>query len=471
MTDSDDSSTNGQNKTSLSTLEARQLATITKSAPQMQGITSRWLLKMLPWVQVRGGAYQVNRVAAVMIGSGRVTFTNVGDKAEIVPGTLAELPFLQEFRNEEILAALSSRFKQQDLAAGEEIVKQGNAADRMFLIVHGKVNKIVQGEHGDDQQVDILVDGDHFGYEAVLEAGTPWPASYKAATNCIVMTLSREDFDQLLEQYPALADHIKKFKDKISSDGEKKKLHHKHVPGNVKSAAGHKDEHPLPSTFVEYDISPRIYELSAAQTVLRIQTRVADLYNDPMNQTEQQLKLTVEALRERQEYEMINNPEFGLLHNVDFDQRISTRNGRPTPDDFDELITRRRDPQFILAHPRAIAAFGRECNSLGLHPNHIEMGGHLIPAWRGIPVLPCTKIPVSEKGTTSVLVMRTGEQNQGVIGLNQTGIPDEYEPGLNVRFMGIDETAVISYLVTLYYSVAVLIPDALGMLEGVEVGR
>jgi hypothetical protein len=66
--------------------------------------------------------------------------------------------------------------------------------------------------------------------------------------------------------------------------------------------------------------------------------------------------------------------------------------------------------------------------------------------------------------------MRTGEENQGVIGLHQTGIPDEIEPGMNVRFMGIDENAIISYLVSTYYSAAVMVPDALGILEDVDVG-
>jgi hypothetical protein len=67
--------------------------------------------------------------------------------------------------------------------------------------------------------------------------------------------------------------------------------------------------------------------------------------------------------------------------------------------------------------------------------------------------------------------MRTGENNQGVVGLHQAGIPDEYEPSLSVRFMGISEKAIISYLVSAYYSVAVLVPDALGILENVEIGH
>ncbi|GAA3308091.1 hypothetical protein GCM10020219_008350 [Nonomuraea dietziae] len=72
-------------------------------------------------------------------------------------------------------------------------------------------------------------------------------------------------------------------------------------------AAGHVGEARLPGTFVDYDLSPRVYELSVAQTILRVHTRVADLYSDPMDQVEQQLRLTVHALRERQEHELVNN--------------------------------------------------------------------------------------------------------------------------------------------------------------------
>jgi hypothetical protein len=67
--------------------------------------------------------------------------------------------------------------------------------------------------------------------------------------------------------------------------------------------------------------------------------------------------------------------------------------------------------------------------------------------------------------------MRTGEENQGVIGLHQTGLPDEYEPGLSVRFMGVNEQAITSYLVSTYYSAAILVPDAVGVLENVQIAR
>ncbi|HEX4702167.1 MAG TPA: Crp/Fnr family transcriptional regulator, partial [Pseudonocardiaceae bacterium] len=185
----------------------------------------------------------------------------------------------------------------------------------------------------------------------------------------------------------------------------------------------------------------------------------------------QQHRLRPTPQRERQEHELVNNTDFGLLHNADLKQRIPTRTGPPTPDDLDELISRRRKTQFILAHPQAIAAFGRECTARGIYPEDVMYEDRTVRAWRGIPFLPCNKIPISNTNTTSIIAMRTGEENQGVIGLRHLGLPDEYEPGLSVRFMNINDQAVTSYLVSTYFSAAILVPDAFGVLEHVELGR
>ena len=190
-----------------------------------------------------------------------------------------------------------------------------------------------------------------------------------------------------------------------------------------------------------------------------------------MNQVEHQLRLTIEALRERQEHELINNPGIGLLHNADLSQRLHTRTGPPTPDDMDAILARRRKSRFFLAHPKAIAAFGRECTRRGIYPEPATVEGRSVHAWRGVPIFPCDKIPVTAASTTSILVMRTGEKDQGVIGLHQTGIPDEYEPGLSVRFMGIDEQADHLLPGLRLLLAAVLVPDALGVLENVELGH
>ncbi|AKT42600.1 family 2B encapsulin nanocompartment shell protein [Chondromyces crocatus] len=451
---------------SLATAAARQLATTTKSLPQMQGISSRWLLKLLPWIQVSAGTYRVNRRLSYAVGDGRVTFTSTGSKVQVIPQELCELPILRGFEDNDVLTALAGRFEQKEYKAGEIISEAGKEADAIYLIAHGKVNKIGAGKYGEPTVLEVLADGDHYSYEAILESQDYWEFTVKAVTPCTVLTMQQSAFEAVVAAFPTLQKHIDDFK----ARAKKKQDTTGQAP--IELAAGHHGEPVLPTTYVDYETSPREYELSVVQTVLQIHTRVADLFNEPMNQTEQQLRLTVEALKEQKEFELINNEEFGLLHNADLKQRIHTRSGPPTPDDMDELLaTVWKDPSFFLAHPRAIAAFGQECSRRGVYPTSIDVGGNQVPAWRGIPIFPCNKIPVSEGRTSSILLMRTGEKNQGVVGLHPTAIPDEIEPSLSVRFMGINEKAIIQYLVSTYFSTAVLVPDALGILESVEIGR
>ncbi|MEU4118636.1 family 2B encapsulin nanocompartment shell protein [Kitasatospora sp. NPDC028055] len=450
---------------SLATAAARNLATTTKSAPQMQEITSRWLLKVLPWVEAHGGAYRVNRRLTYTVGNGVVEFIKTGSQVRVIPAELGELALLRGYEDEEVLTALADRCQQRDFGPGEVLTTQGEAADRIFLIAHGKINKIGTGKYGDETVVGVAADGDRFGDDSLLNPDAVWEYTAKTTTSGVALTLSRDDFARIRDNAPSLQEHLQTFLSlPLQAQNERGEA-------EIAMSAGHRGEYELPGAFVDYELKPREYELSVAQTILKIHTRVADLYNQPMNQTEHQLRLTIEALRERQEHEMINNPEFGLLHNADFDQRIQTHSGPPTPDDLDELLNRRRDPDYLLAHPKTIAAIGREFNARGIYPHHVDLGGQQVPAWRGVPILPCSKIPITKENTSSILVIRTGEDNQGVIGLHQTGLPDEYQPSLSVRFMGIDEKAIISYLVSAYYSCAILVPDAVGVLENVEIAH
>lgn len=450
---------------SLSTAAARNLATTTKSRPQMQGISPRWLLKVLPWVQVEAGTFRVNRRLRYTVGDGRVSFTEVGRSVRVIPRELGELPILRDYDDELVLEEFADRFVQRDVSPGDVIVEAGTPADRIFLVARGKVEKLGRGKFGDTTVLGTLAEGDYFAHDALFARADLWPFTVRAVTPGTVLALERRVFEEIAARSDTLRAHLAELAARLSQPQDKD------GQAAIAMAAGHKGEPDLPGTFVDYERRPREYELSVAQTVLRVHTRVADLYNGPMNQVEEQLRLTIEALRETQEYELINNREFGFLHNVDAKQRLQTRGGPPTPDDLDELLCRRRKSRLFLAHPRAIAAFGRECSRRGLYPQTLDVDGHHVAAWRGVPIFPCNKIPITEGGVTSILVMRTGLEDQGVIGLHQTGIPDEYEPSLNVRFMGISEKAIMSYLVSAYYSAAVLIPDALGVLENVELGR
>ena len=132
---------------------------------------------------------------------------------------------------------------------------------------------------------------------------------------------------------------------------------------------------------------------------------------------------------------------------------------------------------FFIAHPRAIAAFERECTWRGVPPVTTDLFGTKVILWRGVPLIPSDKVEVEGQyltgrgvGTTKIILVRTGEQNQGVVGLHQSGIPGEIAPSLSARLMGLDKFGVASYLLTKYFSLAALTDDAIAVLENVEVG-
>ncbi|MFD6023766.1 family 2B encapsulin nanocompartment shell protein [Streptomyces griseoluteus] len=456
----------GRPPTSLGTRAARQLATTTKSRPQMRGISSRWLLKSLPWVDVRGGTYRVNRRLQLRAGRGRVHFEQNGaDDIRVVPQTLTELPGLRGYADLDVLRELASRFRPQEVRPGQVLFDAGQPVTEAYLVVHGRFTRYTAGKYGEEEILGVVTDGGQLGDEAVGQSDPLWPSSVRAETAGVVLVLPWAAVRELTDRVPSLDAHLRAYAERQARPMNRK------GEAEVPLQAGHVGEETLRGGFVDYELAPREYELSLTQTVLRVHTRVADLYNEPMDQTAEQLRLTVEEIRERQEWELVNNREFGLLHNIDYGQRISTHSGAPTPDDLDELLTMRRGTKVFLAHPKAIAAFFRQCNRRGLVPGTADVDGREVPAWRGVPILPCGKIPVTEDHTSSIIALRTGEAGQGVVGLYQTGIPEEYQPGLNVRFMGIDRAAIVNYLVTAYYSLAILVPDAAGVLENVQIGR
>jgi hypothetical protein len=241
----------------------------------------------------------------------------------------------------------------------------------------------------------------------------------------------------------------------------------------IESLCSHEDESPLPETFVDYQETPREYRLSSINALLNVHTRVSDLLSSPYDQVREQFRLLIESVKEKQESELLNNADYGLLNNVADAQKIKTRKGAPTPDDLDELLTKVwKEPSFFLAAPRAIAAFGRECTRRGVPPPTVTLFGTPFLTWRGVPLIPSDKIAIRNKDlTTKILLVRVGEKKQGVIGLFQPGLPGEQSPGLSVRFMGIDQRSLASYLVSLYCSAAVLTDDAIALLEDVNVGQ
>lgn len=458
---------------SVTTSVARNLASTTKTAPRMMSITPRYLLSMLPWVQVDGGTYRVNRTKVELSKAERIPVDILDGACSFAPESLRSVPLFSGLSTA-IISRMANRFRPETVSLGNKLIGEGEDGNKFFIIAQGQVEVLSKGIHGANLRLALLTEGEFFG-ESDLVSDSLSDVTVRTITPCTLLTLSRRDLDAVLAENPSQRTD---FEQAIRTHLELRSTVNRYGERNIDLVSGFAENVEIPETFVDYSANPREYSLSAVQTVVRVHTRVSDLYNGPLNQLEEQIRLTIEGIRERQEWELINNKKFGLIHSVDPAMRISTRYGAPTPDDLDELLALVwKKPAFFLAHPKAIAAFERECTWRGVPPVTATILGSPVLLWRGVPIIPCDKLEMKSRsqsnqslGTTSILLLRAGESDQGVVGLHQAGIPGEIMPSLSARLMGLDSLGVASYLLTLYFSCAVLTDDALAILENVEVG-
>lgn len=467
------SSTVPQTHLSLSTTAARNLATATVTVPQNAARTPRWLHKLLPWVDVDGGVYRVNRRKVLVNKAGLIVVEVDGKKAHVEAKSLRGIPLFSGLDNES-LRTLAGEFATEHHELGKVIAKEGEAGKKLYVVARGKLELSVAGPHGDKLRQGLLGEGSYFGDDALLDSDIKVPA-IKALTAVTLVTLDRAKLDAL-KRKATFRDAIEHALQKRQSAQAKANEYGESIIDLLTVQGG---EPKLPTTFVDYEEDPREYHLNTIQTVLQTHTRVTDLYSNKIDQLREQVRLTVEAVKEWEEWELLNNPDFGLLREVAPSQRIPTRSGPPTPDDLDELLGLVwKKPAFFLAHPKAITAFGRECTRRGVPPPTVNLFGSPFITWRGVPLVPSDKLLINghskvggSLGSTSILLLRVGEGEQGVVGLQKTGVTGEVEPGLSVRYMGTNENSIASHLVTRYFSTAVLTDDAIARLDNVLVGN
>ncbi len=452
---------------SVSTGAARLLANTTKSAPQYIGSSPRWLVDLLPWRALEAGTFRINRLKVAAPPPRLLDVEWAGPESFVSAPSLRAVPALRELP-ERLLDAVAEAMAVQEHAAGDDVVGPGEEP-RFLVVVDGKVEAVETDPHGMTLRRALLGPGTHLGQEALgtEPAATP---TLRAVTSATVLVLTRSAWEALTAGEAGVREQVARALGPargVNAYGERE----------PDLQSGHEGEVDVPRTFVDYEQEPREIGVNLVQTVLQVHTRVTDIYNSPYDQLDQQLRLAVEGMKERQEWDLINDRKTGLLAQAAESMRMQTRGGAPTPDDLDDLLSMVwKQPAFFLAHPKAIAAFGRECTRRGVPPPTVQISGSPFLSWRGVPLVPSDKIGVRSIGPcrrTRILLMRVGEERQGVVGLHQPGLPGEpaSTPSLSVHFMGINQQAIASYLLTLYSSVAVMADDALAVLEDVEVNR
>ena len=458
---------------SVTTAVARNLAHATKTPPQMMSITPRLLLSQLPWVQVSGGIYRVNRTKVELGKAERIGADISSPTGTFPPDALRSVPLFSRLP-EAIVARMAARFRREEVSLGNDLIVEGENRSKFFIIAQGQVEVLSKGVHGSDLRIALLTEGEFFG-EIDLVSDKPSDVTVRTTTPCVLLTLSRKDLDEALGELPALGDEFQEGRRPTPGaaiDGQPVRGT-KHQPG-LRLCRERGDSRNVRGLLGQ---SPRISPLDGADRgagayaglgPVQRPARPAPGADAPDDRRHQGTAGMGAGQQPEVRLAPLGRPDNAHGHAL----------RAPTPDNLDELLSLVwKQPAFFLAHPKAIAAFGRECTWRGVPPVTIDLYGAPLLTWRGVPLVPCDKLEVNSGyhsnqwfGTTSILLLRVGEADQGVVGLHQAGIPGEIMPSLSARLMGLDNLGVASYLLTLYFSCAVLTDNALGVLENVEVG-
>ncbi|MBN1259025.1 cyclic nucleotide-binding domain-containing protein [Candidatus Peregrinibacteria bacterium] len=111
---------------------------------------------------------------------------------------LKAIPFFAELPEDD-LKAIMEEVKMEYYPAEHVIFKQGDPGDLMYIIKRGSVQVI-----RNDEIVAVLSDGKFFG-EMALVSDEPRSATIKTVTDVEALTLSKEDFRQLLTTKSSIA--------------------------------------------------------------------------------------------------------------------------------------------------------------------------------------------------------------------------------------------------------------------------
>ena len=113
--------------------------------------------------------------------------------------------FLGKLRAKDVTSLLD-QLELREFAAGETVLREGAAADSLYIVREGRL-RVVRTLEGSEQVLGYLSNGDFFGERALLTA-EPRSASVITETSTRCFVLSRANFDRLLVTAPAIREQL-----------------------------------------------------------------------------------------------------------------------------------------------------------------------------------------------------------------------------------------------------------------------
>lgn len=104
---------------------------------------------------------------------------------------------------------IMDKFEKKDYKEGEDVIREGDAGDSIFLIKSGNV-KVTINKGGKIIELAKLYAGDFFG-EIALVTGKPRTATVTSAVKSELLELKKKDFDVYLERHPDINDILQAY--------------------------------------------------------------------------------------------------------------------------------------------------------------------------------------------------------------------------------------------------------------------
>jgi CRP/FNR family cyclic AMP-dependent transcriptional regulator len=123
-----------------------------------------------------------------------------------VDGGLARLPLFAAL-DDESAATLEAAMTTRSVPRGHIVFREGDAGDRLFVILDGKVKIWRSAADGRENLLAVLGGGDMFGELSLFDPG-PRTASVSAVTDSRLASLDHDDLRPLLLDRPAVAGQL-----------------------------------------------------------------------------------------------------------------------------------------------------------------------------------------------------------------------------------------------------------------------
>ncbi len=123
--------------------------------------------------------------------------------------TFERTPLLSGLAGEELEAFMDS-LQLQHVPADAYIYKEGDHGSYLYLIGMGSVRLEIQDAQGRKRVFSVLTEGDFFGEYAFMSRISHTDAAI-AESDCSVLMIDRETFDQWVQKYPAIQSTVEDF--------------------------------------------------------------------------------------------------------------------------------------------------------------------------------------------------------------------------------------------------------------------